>query len=226
MASRRAAVALVAVAAGIPNVTSSARLNAPVLAIGLGANLPSASGGPIETLVAVRPQLDALLRAWAGVSCELVWSPLFRTAPVGGPPGQPDYVNAALVVQLAREPQHEAALELLDQLQRLELAFGRQRLEHWGPRTLDLDLLWWGDLRCESTVLQLPHPRWQQRGFVLAPLAAIEQALEQPLPLPSGTLGLAELLASSPDGAPQPLKPTPIGWDGSAAHGRPCEAGA
>jgi 2-amino-4-hydroxy-6-hydroxymethyldihydropteridine diphosphokinase len=188
-------------------------LDAPVLAIGLGANLPSACGGPIQTLVAVRPQLDALLRAWSGVSCELVWSPLFRTAPVGGPPGQPDYVNAALVVQLAREPQTEASLELLDQLQRLELAFGRQRLEHWGPRTLDLDLLWWGDLRCDSTVLQLPHPRWQQRGFVLAPLAAIEQALEQPLPLPSGCVGLAEQLVLSTDAAPQPFRPSPIGWE-------------
>ena len=192
---------------------SPVRLDAPVLAIGLGANLPSACGGPIQTLVAVRPQLDALLRAWSGVSCELVWSPLFRTAPVGGPPGQPDYVNAALVVQLAREPQTEASLELLDQLQRLELAFGRQRLEHWGPRTLDLDLLWWGDLRCDSTVLQLPHPRWQQRGFVLAPLAAIEQALEQPLPLPSGCVGLAEQLVISTDAAPQPFRPSPIGWE-------------
>ena len=213
MASRFAAFALVAVAAGIPNVTLPTRMDAPLLALGLGANLPSACGGPIQTLVAVRPQLDALLRAWAGVSCELVWSPLFRTAPVGGPPGQPDYVNAALVVELVREPQCAAALELLDQLQRLELAFGRQRLEHWGPRTLDLDLLWWGGLRCDSTVLQLPHPRWQQRGFVLAPLAAIEQALEQPLPLPSGCVGLAEQLVLSTDAAPQPFRPSPIGWE-------------
>ena len=214
MASRFAAFALVAVAAGIPNVmTLPTRMDAPLLAVGLGANLPSACGGPIQTLVAVRPQLDALLRAWAGVSCELVWSPLFRTASVGGPPGQPDYVNAALVVELAREPQRAAALELLDQLQWLELDFGRQRLEYWGPRTLDLDLLWWGELCCDSKVLQLPHPRWQQRGFVLAPLAAIEQRREQPLPLPSGSIGLAEQLALSPDSAPQPLRPSPIGWD-------------
>ena len=118
-----------------------------------------------------------------------------RTAPVGGPPGQPDYVNAALVVRLVRLPSHSAALELLQGLQQLELAFGRQRLEHWGPRSLDLDLLWWGDLRVEEPELQLPHPRWHQRAFVLAPLLAIER--QTPFPMPTGYPSLTALLETT-----------------------------
>jgi 2-amino-4-hydroxy-6-hydroxymethyldihydropteridine diphosphokinase len=80
-------------------------------------------------------------------------------------------------------------------LQQLELAFGRQRLEHWGPRSLDLDLLWWGDLRVEEPELQLPHPRWHQRAFVLAPLLAIER--KTPFPLPTGYPSLTALLETT-----------------------------
>ena len=144
-----------------------------LLAIGLGANLPSAAGAPRDTLVAVRPEVCALLQVWAGVASEVWWSPLFRTAPVGGPPGQPDYLNAALVAAVALPPGVDRALELLRGLQQLELAFGRQRLERWGARSLDLDLLWWDDLTCALPALHLPHPRWQERGFVVEPLRAI-----------------------------------------------------
>lgn len=144
-----------------------------LLAIGLGANLPSAAGDPCDTLVAVRPRLDALLCRWAGATCALWWSPLFRTAPVGGPPGQPDYLNAALVAAVPLPPDADRALTLLRGLQRLELAFGRERLVRWGARSLDLDLLWWNGLTCEQPVLQLPHPRWRERGFVVQPLRAI-----------------------------------------------------
>jgi 2-amino-4-hydroxy-6-hydroxymethyldihydropteridine diphosphokinase len=186
---------MVALAAGITNVIEPLDSRGAALAIGLGANLPSPAGEPSETLRAVRPQLESLLQTWAGDACLLHWSPLVRTAPVGGPPGQPDYVNAALVVRLVRLPSHSAALELLQGLQQLELAFGRQRLEHWGPRSLDLDLLWWGDLRVEEPELQLPHPRWHQRAFVLAPLLAIER--KTPFPLPTGYPPLAALLEAT-----------------------------
>jgi len=175
------------------------------LAIGLGANLPAASGNPLDTLVAVRPQLGQLLENWAGGACNLCWSPLFRTAPVGGPPGQPDYLNAAVLVGLELQPSAAKALELLAGLHRLEQAFGRERLERWGPRTLDLDLLWWGELRSERPELQLPHPRWQERGFVLAPLLAIEQSCGAALPLPAGFAPVVDLLAASGDASPQPL---------------------
>ena len=182
------------------------------LAIGLGANLPSAAGGPLETLVAVRPQLHQLLLSWAGVACNLCWSPLFRTAPVGGPPDQPDYLNAALLVAAPWPPTVAKALELLAALHRLEQAFGRVRLERWGPRSLDLDLLWWGDLRCDRSALHLPHPRWHERGFVLAPLLAIEQGWCGAIPLPAGFAPLAELLAASADEPPQLVVSPSMGW--------------
>ena len=70
-----------------------------------------------------------------------------------------------------------AAEALLEQLQGLEQHFGRERHERWAPRSLDLDLLWWGDLRCQTPRLQLPHPLWRERDFVLAPLAALEANL-------------------------------------------------
>jgi 2-amino-4-hydroxy-6-hydroxymethyldihydropteridine diphosphokinase len=182
------------------------------LAIGLGANLPAASGDPLDTLVAVRPQLGQLLEGWAGGACNLSWSPLFRTAPVGGPPGQPDYLNAAVLVGLPLQPSAAKALELLAGLHRLEQAFGRERLEHWGPRTLDLDLLWWGELRSDRHELQLPHPRWHERGFVLAPLLAIERGCGAALPLPPGFAPVAELLAASGDAPPQLLASSAVGW--------------
>jgi 2-amino-4-hydroxy-6-hydroxymethyldihydropteridine diphosphokinase len=182
------------------------------LAIGLGANLPSAAGGPIATLVAVRPLLEQQLQSWAAPTCRLHWSPLFRTAPVGGPPGQPDYLNAAVVAQVMIPPTPCAALALLARLQQLEQAFGRQRLEHWGPRTLDLDLLWWGELQCDLPALQLPHPRWQQRAFVRAPLLAIEQGVQRPLPMPANAAPLSALPTDPLEPPPQLLSPAPPGW--------------
>jgi len=183
----------------------------PSLAIALGANLPSPAGAPAATLAAVRPQLELLLQGWwAQCRASLVpatvapplqchWSPLFATAPVGGPPDQPLYCNAVLVVEgvagLAAEPQAAAAaLTLLQGLHALERHYGRQRRERWGPRSLDLDLLWWGELRQASSALELPHPRWPQRAFVLAPLLAIEQRLGRRLWLPAGAWPLAEPL--------------------------------
>ena len=96
-------------------------------------------------------------------------SRLYRSAPVDA--AGPDFVNA--VVALAtRLP----APELLRQLQRLELAAGRQRAYRHAPRTLDLDLLDYGDARIDSPQLTLPHPRMMQRAFVLLPLAEIAPA--------------------------------------------------
>ena len=163
---------------------------AATLAIALGANLPSHCGGPIATLIAVRPLLEACLRKWGqGLSSGPTgfrWSPLFETEPVGGPPGQPTYINAVLVVDglvagLGADGARAAAGEaLLEQLQALEQEFGRERQARWAPRSLDLDLLWWGDLSCDTPQLQLPHPLWRQRDFVLAPLAALAGLAPEP----------------------------------------------
>ncbi|MCT0218318.1 2-amino-4-hydroxy-6-hydroxymethyldihydropteridine diphosphokinase [Synechococcus sp. CS-1329] len=179
------------------------------VAIALGANL----GDPIATLKAVRPLLRSELHSWmAGAGTELVleWSPLFRTAPVGGPPGQPAFVNGVLLV-LRGEPWPDP-LALLERLQGLEARFGRQRLQHWGPRSLDLDLLWCGDARCSSPQLELPHPRLRQRAFVVGPLAAVAA----PLLLPGGHQTAAALLAellSGPGAEPPPLPlPAQEGW--------------
>jgi 2-amino-4-hydroxy-6-hydroxymethyldihydropteridine diphosphokinase len=188
----------------------------PSLAIALGANLPSPAGPPLATLLAVRPLLEELLQGLDAAGHapghgRLRWSPLFRTAPVGGPPGQPDYLNAAVLVRPARPANPGSALELLAALQGLERRFARQRLDHWGPRSLDLDLLWWGALHCSSKALELPHPRLQERAFVLAPLAAIEAGLV----LPAGQATVSERLAhvqdSSADPAPERLGGRP-GW--------------
>ena len=161
------------------------------LAIALGANL----GDPAASFAAVRPLLAAALEAWAGAPLQLNWSPRFRTAPVGGPPGQPLYLNAALLVQggagAAQEGSWPDPAALLGRLQQLETRFGRERREHWGPRRLDLDLLWCGALTCCSPELVLPHPRLGERAFVLAPLAAIDPRL----PVPGAGVSAAERLA-------------------------------
>ena len=183
------------------------------LAVALGANL----GDPAATLVAVRPLLAELLLPLAELSpaalpSRLRWSPLFRTAPVGGPPGQPDYLNAVVLLDGLRPDPDPMALLL--ELQALERRFGRERRERWGPRLLDLDLLWCGERVCMRGELELPHPRLAERAFVLAPLAAIDPALVPPLAdLPSRCCGerLTELLRAGQESPPERLPPRP-GW--------------
>jgi 2-amino-4-hydroxy-6-hydroxymethyldihydropteridine diphosphokinase len=91
-----------------------------------------------------------------------------ETAPVGGPPGQPDFLNAAAEVQTDLPPD-----ALLRTLLDIEQGLGRVRSEHHGPRTVDLDLLLYGDLALAEPDLTVPHPRMHERRFVLAPLAEI-----------------------------------------------------
>ena len=99
-------------------------------------------------------------------------SSFHRTAPVGGPE-QPDYLNAVLIGRSDLAPH-----ELLTLLHKIEADAGRQRLEHWGPRTLDLDLIAYGDVVIDSPALALPHPRAHERAFVLAPWSEIDPAAE------------------------------------------------
>lgn len=187
---------------------SAADRHQPSLAIALGANLPSPAGPPLATLVALRPLLEPLLRALGGPVC---WSPLFRTAPVGGPAHQPDFLNAAVLVRRVTPGSDAAARRLLADLQELEQRFARERRQHWGPRSLDLDLLWWGDLQARDPQLELPHPRLLERSFVLAPLAAIEPGLVPPgANAPAAEL-LGQLAAATDHPAPRPLSGQP-GW--------------
>lgn len=102
-------------------------------------------------------------------------SPLYQTPPVGGPPGQPDYLNAVLCLKTSLLPR-----ELFELCRSLETAEGRERTEHWGARTLDIDLLLYGDLQIDEPDLQIPHPRMLERRFVLEPLTALAPELSHP----------------------------------------------
>lgn len=120
--------------------------------IGLGANL----GDRLGTL---RSALNAL--GQCGSICAV--SDVYETAPIGPP--QPEFLNAAVLLETAIEPR-----ALLDQLLAIERAHGRERVERWGPRTLDLDLLCCGDLVVDEPGLSLPHPELPRRAFALLPL--------------------------------------------------------
>jgi 2-amino-4-hydroxy-6-hydroxymethyldihydropteridine diphosphokinase len=125
--------------------------------VGLGANLGDPAQAVREAIARVAQLPDTTLTRQ---------SSLYRTAPVDA--GGPDYVNA--VVEISTRL---AAPDLLAQLQQLELAAGRERPYRNAPRTLDLDLLFFGSGRIDSARLQVPHPRIDERAFVLVPLAEI-----------------------------------------------------
>jgi 2-amino-4-hydroxy-6-hydroxymethyldihydropteridine diphosphokinase len=93
-------------------------------------------------------------------------SPLLSSAPLDA--AGPVYVNAVAHVRTGLN-----AVELLQALQHLENDAGRTRQYHHAPRTLDLDVLFYGDAQMQSAFLTLPHPRWQERAFVLLPLQAV-----------------------------------------------------
>ena len=144
------------------------------LAVGLGANLRSSYGSPESTLRRIAPLLSELLVSWGDADARDVrCSSFLKTQPIGGPPDQDAYCNAVLLLtRVQRPPSELAALELLEHLQRLEQSCGRdrQREQRWGPRPLDLDLLFWGELRLQHSRLFLPHPRMHLRSFVMEPL--------------------------------------------------------
>ena len=130
----------------------------PVVAyVACGANLGDARA-------AVRQAMDALATL-PETEC-IARSPLYRSAPVDAQ--GPDFINAVAAVSTLL-----TAPDLLRALQQLEQAAGRERPYRNAPRTLDLDLLLYGDARIDSPALTLPHPRMWQRAFVLVPLAEI-----------------------------------------------------
>ncbi len=124
----------------------------------------------------------------------LAHSRLYRSDPVG-PPGQPDYINAVACLETTLE-----AEQLLDALQAIEQAHDRVRKQHWGPRTLDLDILLFGDQLISTERLTVPHAFMSERSFVLYPLAEIAPELQ----LPEGT-DLKQLLSQCPMGTLEPI---------------------
>jgi 2-amino-4-hydroxy-6-hydroxymethyldihydropteridine diphosphokinase len=109
------------------------------------------------------------LAATPGVTVVAV-SPVYETAPVGGPP-QDHYLNAVVAVDTARPPR-----TLMEVGQRLEASEGRVRAARWGPRTLDVDVLLVGEEEVDEPDLTVPHPRLRERAFVLAPLSDLDPA--------------------------------------------------
>jgi len=148
--------------------------------IALGSNL----GDRLENLHA---GIDGLAAA-EGVVVDAV-SKLYETAPVGGPDEQGPYLNAALVATTTLE-----AADLLARMHRIEADRERERTVRWGPRTLDLDLLVYGDLVSDVPLLHVPHPRQHERRFVLVPVCDVAPDLVHPV------LGrtMRELLAELP----------------------------
>jgi 2-amino-4-hydroxy-6-hydroxymethyldihydropteridine diphosphokinase len=157
--------------------------------VALGANLPSAAGTPVRTLIAA-----IAARAGAGLTVRAVSR--FYATPCFPAGAGPDYVNAAVRIATALPPDR-----LLSALHEIEARFGRERRQRWGQRTLDLDLVcvgdtvWpdaatlraWMDLpaadqrRQAPGGLLLPHPRLQDRAFVLVPMADVAPGWRHPL---------------------------------------------
>jgi 2-amino-4-hydroxy-6-hydroxymethyldihydropteridine diphosphokinase len=133
--------------------------------VAIGSNL-----GPREAHVAAA---FSALGALPGTRL-LARGPITETAPVGGPPQGP-YLNAAALIETTLAP-----LDLLDHLLAIEQRAGRERRERWGPRTLDLDLLWSPGLILDEARLQLPHPRLAERAFALEPLLALAPEARDP----------------------------------------------
>lgn len=131
--------------------------------IGLGANLGDR-----------RATLAAAVNAIAHLGQVRAVSALYQTMPVGGPP-QPDFLNAAVHLEYTDQP-----LALLEALLAIERRFGRERRVRWGPRVLDLDLLWIDGVQVSTAALEVPHPRLAERSFALDPLLDVCPAATDP----------------------------------------------
>jgi 2-amino-4-hydroxy-6-hydroxymethyldihydropteridine diphosphokinase len=146
-------------------VTSPTPSTPPLrVVVGVGANL----GDRIRTMREAVSQLGRIGRVVQS-------SRVYETAPVGGP-AQPAFLNAAVLLEYPGNP-----LALLDALLAIELGFGRVRLERWGPRTLDLDVLWIDGVAVDDARLVVPHPRLHERAFAVIPLLDVVPGARHPV---------------------------------------------
>lgn len=116
----------------------------------------------------LQSNLDVAVALLREASEVLRISSCYTTAPIGGPE-QPDYLNAVVILE-----SDLPAMDLLSLLHGIEKSLGRERIEHWGPRTIDCDLIQYGSILSESAELMLPHPRAHERRFVLEPWYEVE----------------------------------------------------
>ncbi|MCJ8298051.1 MAG: 2-amino-4-hydroxy-6-hydroxymethyldihydropteridine diphosphokinase [Pseudomonadales bacterium] len=152
--------------------------------IGIGSNLAN----PLQQVKTAIVELQQLADCqWRGVSS------LYRSAPVG-PAGQDDYINAVACLETDLSPE-----SLLDALQQLENTHQRVRIQRWGARTLDLDILLIAQQHIDTARLIVPHPYIEQRNFVLVPL------LELAGDISIGQKSLTQLLENCPVGSLEKL---------------------
>jgi len=132
--------------------------------------------GPVRAFLALGSNLGDrrgyLTSALERIPDIVAVSQLYETDPVGGPPGQGAYLNCVVELRTTR-----SSRELLAAAQAAEAAAQRVRVERWGPRTLDVDVLLVGDEKVDEPDLVVPHPRMWERGFVLVPLADLAPEL-------------------------------------------------
>lgn len=151
----------------------------PRVFLGIGANLG-------DRLATLQRAVDLLAdRGVRTTACSRVWA----TAPLGGPPDQPEFLNVVVEV----DPGGLAPTDVLAAANAVEAELGRVRDVRWGPRTIDIDVLLWDDLRSDDPALTIPHPRMHERAFVILPLLDLDPDHRLPdgrrlveLPAPAG----------------------------------------
>ncbi|MEL6470300.1 MAG: 2-amino-4-hydroxy-6-hydroxymethyldihydropteridine diphosphokinase [Cyanobacteria bacterium J06623_4] len=151
-------------------------LDRPLGAGGAGSRPVAAAialGGNLGDSRQILTEAIGAIAASAGITL-VRRSHFYKTAPVGPP--QPDYLNACITVETTRSPR-----SLLHQLLRIENQFGRVRTLRWGARSLDLDLLLFGDYITDTPGLTVPHPRLHERPFVLVPLRDVAPHWQHPI---------------------------------------------
>ena len=159
------------------------------LCISLGSNIDSKFGSPINSLIESKCRIENIINNLINLNptenleknilkkiCN--WSSLYKTSPIGVFGEQPDYINCLLLVEgdLLPPSSIEQARFLLKEFQNIEKEFGRNKSseeERWLPRPLDIDILWWDDLYINDDDFKIPHPRFQNRNFVISPLAEV-----------------------------------------------------
>jgi len=137
-------------------------------ALSLGSNL----GDRLENLTLARGKVAALPQ-----TREVAFSSVYETEPVDAPEGSPNFFNAVMLIETSLSP-----LELLRATQAIENEFGRVRSVPNAPRTLDIDILFYGDVLMNTPELTLPHPRAHLRRFVMEPLAEVCKSLNLQIP--------------------------------------------